>query len=618
MKILHVTIPSKRMMETYIKMIRENYPKEEHVFYFLGKCPKSEVSLFEYGNVRELDGGKNLINKVINFYKDLNKHDYIIWHGLVLNPKFALFLNFFPHILDKSVWVMWGIDLYEWKRKPVGFKSKFINYLNKRLRKKIGKVVAIFKTDIDAYKSIFSNKSKEIFYAPYPIRRSVFLELESSEKVLPRLNNEIWIQVGNNANSFNNHLDILSKLRKFSNEPIKIFIPMSYGNDWHNKIDNYVDIVREKAIEWFGEDKVYVLKNLMSIDEYSKFLEQIDIMVIATNRQNALGNITKNLYAGGKVFLSEKNPLYDYFNNNHIKINRYEDIDDMSFSDFIKTEENIVLKEWLIENCYPEKNLFFWDNIFMKLSGMTDSVDKSSFARFTNEIISDMKNNARKKIKSNYINLSKYMYKNKNMLAKLKNATSIVIAGTDDSSLKVAINMFEQNKLKYMWNFMGVIDYEMIDLKERIFGLNTVSTISSYNSYENVKVVNFTDGQYVREKIYKDISLLGGTFSNVVLPYSKLGNNFSYEVAFHLGSYGVINNNCKLGKFVKLGDSIRLGENCIVGDYVNIDAKVIVGRNCIIGNYVDIGSNVIVGDNCIINDGVVIKANTVVKDNTLL
>ena len=43
MKILHVTIPSKRMMETYIKMIRENYPKEEHVFYFLGKCPKENL-----------------------------------------------------------------------------------------------------------------------------------------------------------------------------------------------------------------------------------------------------------------------------------------------------------------------------------------------------------------------------------------------------------------------------------------------------------------------------------------------------------------------------------------------------------------------------------------------
>lgn len=412
MKFLHITIPSKRMMETYIKMIRDNYPEEEHTFYFLSKCPPSEKCLFDYGNVFELDEGTSKITKIKNFYNDLNKYDYIIWHGLVLSPKFALFLNIARWFLKKSIWVMWGIDLYSFRRERNGIKNRIINYLNYNIRKSIAYPVAIFPTDIDMYKRIF-NSNKQVYYAPYPIRSSVFEDMESASDVMPRKNGEIWIQIGNNANSFNRHFDIIDALSKFAQEKIKVFIPMSYGNDWHNRENNYIDNVRERAIEIFGEDKVFVLKNLMSIEEYSRFLQQIDIMIIATDRQNALGNILKNMYCGGKTYLSEKNKLFSYFKSIGVKIQSFEDIKDKSFEEFISLVDNSNIKNWMIENHYPDMNINFWDNLFSSLKHHETGIEIKSkvVVKDSNEILNNIKCNSKVHEKKNYINLDRFLYK---------------------------------------------------------------------------------------------------------------------------------------------------------------------------------------------------------------
>ena len=56
MKYLHIIPPSKRMMDTYIRMIRTYFKEEDHQFYFISTCPNSERVLFKYGNVHEMIG----------------------------------------------------------------------------------------------------------------------------------------------------------------------------------------------------------------------------------------------------------------------------------------------------------------------------------------------------------------------------------------------------------------------------------------------------------------------------------------------------------------------------------------------------------------------------------
>lgn len=56
MKYLHVIPPSKRMMDTYIRMIRKYFNKEEHKFYFIRSCAIGDRELFKYGNMDEMQG----------------------------------------------------------------------------------------------------------------------------------------------------------------------------------------------------------------------------------------------------------------------------------------------------------------------------------------------------------------------------------------------------------------------------------------------------------------------------------------------------------------------------------------------------------------------------------
>lgn len=585
MKFLHVTIPSKRMMETYIKMIRENYSKDNHTFYFLGKCPSSEKELFKYGNVIELDEGNSKLEKIYHFYKDLNNYDYIIWHGLVLTPKFVVFLNLMRRFLKKSIWVMWGIDLYEFNRKSGGLKSKILNYLNYNLRKNIYYPVAIFPTDIEMYKNIFKS-DRDVYYAPYPIREKVFYEMENLGSIPRRENGEVWIQVGNNANSFNNHIEILEKLKRFSKERIKIFIPMSYGNDWHNKENNYIDIVREKAIEIFGVKKIVVLKNLMTIEEYSKYLEQIDIMIIATNRQNALGNILKNMYSGGKIFLSERNILFKYFNSIGIKIFKYEDIDNMSFEDFIKISINDKVKYWMVENQYPKMNLLFWNALFRKFEHQEFiEIDYKKKNDLINSILKHIRQNSYIHEKKNFVNYSKYQFKNKKMLSKIYNAKDVFVVGHDDSCIKVIQNLLHDNNIRYRWNIMGIISSNMVDLKNKAYGINTVATINNCKDYSNVKCINFTDDPKLREAYYQSISKHGGLFESLVQHNASIGSNFEFEEAFFLGVNSIIGHSCKFGKFVKIGHNVVIGCNCVFGSFVTIGDNKTIEDGTILSDY---------------------------------
>lgn len=595
MKYLHIILPTKRMMGTYIEMIRKYYQINEHAFYIIGKVPKSEEVLFQYGNVIQLNRGQNIFEKIKNLYNDFFKYDVLIWHGLVISPKIALFLFMNRRFLNKSVWVMWGIDLYSWKRNPKSLKDNLINYLNQNIRKNIMGIVAIFPTDIQNYKKIIKNDLSKIFYAPYPISRKGFFDLENKSDNSQRTNGEIWIQIGNNANSFNNHLKILEDLRQYKDEKIKLFIPMSYGNDWHNKVPNYKELVKNKAVEYFGKDKVVVLRNLMSNDEYNEFLSQIDIIIIATDRQNALGNILKVMYSGGKVYLSEKNSLYDFFNEKDIFIEKFENIKNMTFLEFIKPTNNFRFKQWMIKNYYPESNVLLWDAIFKsydKKSALSNEIYNKLILSYQN-IANFIKENSHVIEKKNYLSLSRYIYVDKNINRKFSSLHDLIVVGTDRSSIKLISALFNINKANYKFHIIGIVDNEMYDIGNNAHGYNTIGTINNYKIKSQDYFINFCDSPLKREKYFRYLKKRGALFATIKLNNIAIGSNVKFDEAYYLGNNSVIGFNTILGKFVKIGNN------------------TVIGCHCVIGNFVTIGDNCIIKDNVIIEDYKIIESGSV-------
>ncbi|MCF6351471.1 MAG: TDP-N-acetylfucosamine:lipid II N-acetylfucosaminyltransferase [Cyclobacteriaceae bacterium] len=115
------------------------------------------------------------------------------------------------------------------------------------------------------------------------------------------------ILIGNSASYTNNHLEIFDFLKEIDIGNRQIIVPLSYGNTKYQK-----EIVKEGTAQ-FGVQFVAMLK-FMPLSEYNKVIQSCGIIIMNHYRQQGVGNILQSLWAGRKVFLSEKNILFAYFN----------------------------------------------------------------------------------------------------------------------------------------------------------------------------------------------------------------------------------------------------------------------------------------------------------------
>lgn len=111
------------------------------------------------------------------------------------------------------------------------------------------------------------------------------------------------ILIGNSASPYNNHLDIIQELDKL-NFSGKITIPFSYGSkDYIFKIKEVV-----KSLKLY----ISFVEDFLPYEDYISLINQHSIAVFNSYRQMALGNIFIALKCGVKVYLSLKNPSYQW------------------------------------------------------------------------------------------------------------------------------------------------------------------------------------------------------------------------------------------------------------------------------------------------------------------
>ena len=192
MRFLHVSLSSVRMMDTYTRMIRSNFPEEEHRFLYCDEVGGEDRRLLEYGNSKEVMG--SLRQRFRTICEEFDAADYIIWHGLMSGAKRVLIPLLFRKYMRKSVWVIRGIDLYNWRKQERGPKSWAINFVNYHGRKNMPYVCVIFEPDEEVYHQQFGQRAK-VFYTPYPLSENAFASMESLRGRAPRANGKVYIQV---------------------------------------------------------------------------------------------------------------------------------------------------------------------------------------------------------------------------------------------------------------------------------------------------------------------------------------------------------------------------------------------------------------------------------------
>lgn len=324
-KRLHI-FPEEKFTEPYIEFINSNFNENDHFFLVIGKEE----------NIKTMDG-KNVKGFVLGFkeafllIKEMNKAKQIYLHSLLLS-KLVLILFFQPWLLSKCYWIVWGGDLYSYRDPKNNFTLKTKEYMRAAIIEKFGHIITLVEKDYELVKEWYGAKGKYHkgeylgVITKKQLDRLTFIKKEKAEPVL--------IQIGNSADPSNNHIEAFHKLKKFKEQNIRIITPLSYGDE------QYAQQVIEEGRKIFKE-KFLPLTEFLTPDEYTAFLNSIDIGIFNNDRQQALGNICVLLYLNKKIYIKSDTTMSKHFSDKYqIEVEATEGIENLEYEVFIKNDNN--------------------------------------------------------------------------------------------------------------------------------------------------------------------------------------------------------------------------------------------------------------------------------------
>lgn len=303
-KVLHLAA-CYTFIPPFVEFMYEKFDFDKHEFFITPVM--AEANLIKAKNITLC--GKTRVSR-IKFYtqvvRKMNQADKIILHSL-FDIRVIQILFFSPWLLKKCYWVMWGADLYSYQLSERN-KSWYKKELFRRpVIKNMGHLVTYIKGDVDLARKWYGAKGEY---------HECLMYLSNTYKVLdvPSIQSDtINIQIGNSADPSNNHFEILDKLLPFKDQNIKMYAPLSYGDQIHaNK-------VIAKGKELFG-DKFIALTDFMPFDQYLSFLGSIDIAIFNHKRQQAMGNTITLLGLGKTVFIRSDTTQWQLFKDKNIEV----------------------------------------------------------------------------------------------------------------------------------------------------------------------------------------------------------------------------------------------------------------------------------------------------------
>lgn len=291
----------------------------------------------------------------------------------------------------KIYWIIWGLDLYNNLLEPAGFKIydidslsiagvrpsvgnffAFVGRLNRKFSANmivqfVQKYVDYVVTDttendydylLKYYPSLAGKPRKDFFYYPVDVVLG-----EDLLKQLLRSDNEEKndggvcsgsgagnIIIGNSGSASNNHLYAMSKIASLNLGARKVYVPLSYSC-----IKRYKRCVLEGGHKLLG-DRFCPLLDFMPLEEYNKLQLSISVAIYGNWRQEAAGNILVFLFIGSKVFLSKRNPVYEWALAHGLKVFELEGITQEQLDTPLTASEKISNRE-IVQNSFTKERL---------------------------------------------------------------------------------------------------------------------------------------------------------------------------------------------------------------------------------------------------------------------
>lgn len=226
---------------------------------------------------------------MMRLLRRLNTSDKIILHGLFnWYLIFALVIN--PWVLSRTYWIIWGGDLYANRASHRSHLHRALGILRRFVIKRFGNLVTYIEGDVELARKWYGAKGRYRECIMY--LSNVFQDYPETQKSSDAIN----IQVGNSADPSNEHIEVFERLAAFRDKDILIHVPLAYGDR------EYAEVVVEAGQRFFGK-KFIPMTTVMPLDEYRKYLGNIDIAIFNHKRQQAMGNTITLLGMGKKVYM---------------------------------------------------------------------------------------------------------------------------------------------------------------------------------------------------------------------------------------------------------------------------------------------------------------------------
>lgn len=289
--ILHVGTLDK-FIPPFVKLVNEQFQEEEHRFWFTGSV--KQYPLEQSKSVYVCANG--VWNKLLGYarlVRQLHSTRKIMLHGL-FNIRLVLLLALCPWVLPKCHWLIWGGDLYQHTKTSGTLRSRIKEALRRFVIHRVGHLVTYIEGDLELARQWYGAKGTHHECIMY---LSNVVNPEMAPEASPEPDKAgLKILLGNSADPSNNHIEALERLLPYKDQDIRIYAPLSYGDqDNAKKV-----IVRGK--EWFG-DKFVPMTDFMPFEQYLDFLKSLDIAVFNHQRQQAMGNTISLLGMGKAVFM---------------------------------------------------------------------------------------------------------------------------------------------------------------------------------------------------------------------------------------------------------------------------------------------------------------------------
>lgn len=307
-KILHLMWWDKKFVPAFVSFINQEFKKEEHLIVIYGTSNGAEMP-----RANNVVHHPSLLKSSLEVSLAMHSVCKVILHGL-FSSHMLYVLTLQPWLLKKCYWTIWGGDLYVHNAERKGWRWRKNEFFRQFVISRLGHFITHIKGDYELAQQWYGAKGEWHECFMYPSN----LHQEPPLQSLPH--DGINILLGNSADPSNNHIEVLDKLRSHAGENIKIYCPLSYGNQ------SYAQNVSDYGASIFGK-KFFAQRDFMPFEKYKELLAQIDIAVFNHKRQQGMGNATTLLGMGKKVYMRKDVTPYSMFKNLGITVYSIENFD---------------------------------------------------------------------------------------------------------------------------------------------------------------------------------------------------------------------------------------------------------------------------------------------------